>query len=211
MNEHALAKGLEVWILQNLLNGSILMGLLASGLMLAQAYYQQLERHLTLRVSLEAWRLFTVVLPDLLLAVVALVALVVINPDVMADIKMALPFYPLAALGYIFALGIRIFKGGHRAGSRPFNLALWVSLAASLINYLGFTLVAEAPGPEYLSRHANPLWEFVKTHLRSNADPAGIDLAQWSFWIYFPILLALGGWAILMATRQAKADSKKEE
>jgi hypothetical protein len=209
MNEQAIAKGLEVWILQNLLNGSILLGILASGLVLTQAYYQELEKHLSLRVSLEAWRLLTVVLPDFLLAMVALVSLVAVNPDVMADIKMALPFYPLAALVYIFALGIRLFRGGHQVGSRPFRLALRVCLAASLLNYLGFTLVAEAPGHEYLARHSNPVWVFVRTHLRSNADPAGIDFAQWVFWVYFTILLALGGWAVITATRQVQTEPKE--
>ena len=31
MNEHDIAKGLEVWMLQNLLNASILTGIMASG------------------------------------------------------------------------------------------------------------------------------------------------------------------------------------
>ncbi len=35
MNEHDIAKGLEVWVLQNLLKTSILMGIVASRLLLA--------------------------------------------------------------------------------------------------------------------------------------------------------------------------------
>ena len=113
MNEHTIAKALEVWGLQSLLDVSILLGILAAGLALVQDYYKALEKHLSLRVSIELWRLFTVVLVDVLLVVVVLVGYLVLNPDIMADIKMAVPFYPAAVVLFSVALVLRLFRGGH--------------------------------------------------------------------------------------------------
>jgi hypothetical protein len=199
MNEHAIAKGLEVWALQNLLNASILMGILASGLLLAQGYYRELNRHLHLRVSRELWNLLTVILPDLLLVGVFLVGYAVLNPDIMADIKMAVPFYPIATLLFATALILRLFKGGHDIGSPHFNGALRLTLAANFINVLGFTFVAEAASDEYLAHHASPFWTYLKTHFRSNADPIGLEVAQVTFFVCFPVLLLLGAWAVKSA------------
>lgn len=53
MTGHDIAKALEVWTLQNLLNVSIMLGILACGLALVQGYYKSLEKHLSLRVSIE--------------------------------------------------------------------------------------------------------------------------------------------------------------
>lgn len=199
MNEHAIAKGLEVWMLQNLLNASILMGIMASGLLLAQGYYRELNRHLNLRVSRELWNLFTVILADVLLVGVFLVGYVVLNPDIMADIKMAVPFYPIATLLFTAALILRLFKGGHEVGSPNFNGALRLSLAANLINVLGFTFVAEAASDEYLAHHVSPFWTYLKTHFRSNADPIGLEVSQVTFFVCFPILLLLCAWAVKSA------------
>ncbi|GLH72409.1 hypothetical protein GETHLI_09110 [Geothrix limicola] len=210
MNEHEIAKGLEVWILQNLLNASILMGIMVSGLLLAQGYYRELNRHLNLRVSRELWNLFTVILADVLLVGMFLVGYVVLNPDIMADIKMAVPFYPVASLLFAAALILRLFKGGHEAGTSSFNWALRLSLAANAINMVGFTFVAEAASDEYLARHASPFWTYLKTHLRSNADPIGLEVAQATFFICFPILLLLCAWAVKSAMVKMKQPRAKE-
>jgi len=118
MTEHDVAKALEVWTLQNLLNLSIVFGMLASGIAIVQGYCQSLEKHLSLRVSIELWRLFTVLIVDVLLAVVVLVGYLVLNPDIMADIKMAIPFYPIATILCGVALVLRLFHGGHEVGSK---------------------------------------------------------------------------------------------
>ena len=110
MTEHDVAKALEVWTLQNLLDLSIVLGILASGIAIVQGYYQSLEKHLSLRVSIELWRLFTVLIVDVLLVVVVLVGYLVLNPDIMADIKMAIPFYPITTILCGVALVLR-FSG----------------------------------------------------------------------------------------------------
>jgi len=53
MDSHVIEKALEVWTLQNLLNFSIMLGILALGIAIVQKYYESIEKKLTLRVSIE--------------------------------------------------------------------------------------------------------------------------------------------------------------
>jgi hypothetical protein len=209
MTEHDIAKALEVWTLQNLLNVSIMLGILALGLALVQGYYKSLEKHLTLRVSIELWKVFTVLLVDVLLVVVVVVGYLVLNPDIMADIKMAIPFYPITAILFSIALVLRLFHGGHELGSKNFLRAVYLMFVANVINIVGFTFVAEAPSGEYLAGHPSPFWDYIKSHLRSNADPAGLELTQITFYICFPILMAVFGWGFLSALKRLR-DAKGE-
>ncbi len=103
MNETVITKALEIWTLQNLLNLAISLGILATGLAMLQSYYDSLEKRLSLRVSIELWRIFTVLLVDLLLAFAVLIGYLVINPDIMSDVKMAVPFFPAATI--LWAIG----------------------------------------------------------------------------------------------------------
>jgi hypothetical protein len=203
--EHDVTKALEVWTLQTLVNVSILLGILAPGLALVQGYYRALEKHLSLRVSIELWRLTTVVLVDVILVMIVLVGLLVLNPDIMADIKIAVPFYPVATILFGAALVLRLFHGGHDTDSPNFVRALYLMFAASAINILGFTFIAEAASEEYLAKHPSLFWEYLKSHLRSNADPFGLELAQATFSICFPILMAVLVWGCTSAIRQIKS------
>jgi hypothetical protein len=203
--EHDIAKALEVWTLQNLLNISIVLGILASGVAMVQGYCQAMERHLSLRVSLEIWRLLSVLFVDVLLVIVVLIGYLVLNPDIMADIKMAVPFCPVATILAAVALVLRLFHGGHEAGSKNFWRSLYLMLAANFVNIVGFTFVMEAPSGEYLATHPSVFWEYVKSHLRSNADPHGLELTQATFYVCFPILMAVTAWGIGSALRQIKA------
>jgi hypothetical protein len=209
MTQHDVAKALEVWTLQNLLNVSIMLGIFALGLAIVQGYYRSLEKHLTLRVSIELWRVLTVLMVDVLLVIIVVVGYLVLNPDIMADIKMAIPFYPIAAILFGVALVLRLFHGGHEVGSKNFLRAIYLMFVADVINIIGFTLVAEAPSGEYLATHPNPFWDYIKTHLRSNADPHGLELAQITFYVCFPILLAVFAWGFLSAMGQLRATKGK--
>ncbi len=206
MSTHEIEKALEVWTLQNLLNLSILLGILALGLAMARKYLQALEKRLTLRVSIEIWQVFSVFLVDLFLVAVVLVGFAVLNPDIMADIKVAVPFVPAAVVLFALALYLRLFRGGHRVSSKSYTGALWAMFFANLLNILGFSLVMEAPGEEYLALHPSPFWDFVKNHLRSNASPHGLELAQVSFYACFPLLVLL----FLLAFKDSLKDSGEE-
>jgi hypothetical protein len=201
MTEQDVTKALEVWTLQNLLNASIMLGVVAAGLALVQDYYRSLEKQLSLRVSIEVWRVFTVLVVDALLTIVVLVGYLVLNPDIMADIKMAIPFYPIAAILFSVALVLRLFHGGHHVVSPNFTRSLYLMFVANVINIVGFTFVAEAPSGEYLATHPSAFWDYVKNHLRSNADPYGLELTQITFYICFPILLAVFVWGFLSALK----------
>ncbi|HGY56976.1 MAG TPA: hypothetical protein ENK44_14805 [Caldithrix abyssi] len=201
---HEISKALEVWTLQTLLNISILLGLLALGLALIQPYYRSLREHLTLRVSVELWDIFTVFLVDFFLAVVVLVGFVVLNPDIMADIKVAVPFGPLATVLFAIALVVRLFYNGHRPENKNFPASLWLMFAANLINIFGFSFVMEAASGEYLQQHPSAFWTFIKTYLRSNANPHGLELAQITFYVCFPLLIAVFIWGFVQAMKHYK-------
>lgn len=209
MTGHDVVKALEVWTLQNLLNVSIMLGILATGLAMLHDYYRAIEKRLSLRVSIELWQMCTVLLVDILLALVVLIGYLVLNPDIMADIKIAVPFCPVATVLFAVALGLRLFHGGHQVGSQNYWRALWLMLAADVVNMIGFTFVMEAASGEYLAHHPSDFWTYLKTHLRSNADPNGLELAQVTFYICFPLLLAVfawGIWSAVRSVRQAKGE-----
>jgi hypothetical protein len=204
MTQHDIAKALEVWTLQNLLNISIMLGILACGLATVQEYWRALERHLSLRVSIEIWRVLTVLFVDILLVIVVLVGYLVLNPDIMADIKMAVPFCPIATILFTVALILRLFHGGHAITSPNFARALYLMFAANVLNIIGFTIVMEAPSGEYLEGHPSAFWTYIKTHLRSNANPAGLELSQVTFYVCFALLLAVGVWGVWSAMARLK-------
>lgn len=201
MNEEQLSKALEVWGLQVMLDVSILLGLAAAGLALVQGYYRALEKRLTLRVSVELWQVLCVLAVDLALVIAVGVGYLLLNPDIMSDVKMAVPFYPAAVVLLAAALVLRLFHGGHEPGSRASGWSLALMLLANAVNVLGFTFVMEGPGKEYMARHASPFWDYLQTHLRSNADPFGIDLSQATFYVCFPLLVAVTIWGAAAGLR----------
>ena len=208
MTEHEIAKGLEIWTLQSLLNVSIMLGFLALGLAMVQQYYKSLKKHLTLRVSIELWDIFTILLTDLFLVMVILIGFIVLNPDIMADIKVAIPFVPVATILFTVALILRLFYGGHKPDHKNFLLSIWFMFSANIINIIGFSLIMEAPSGEYLAIHPSTFWEFVKTHLRSNASPHGLELAQTTFFICFPILIAVFIWGFTSAVTHLRKNQR---
>lgn len=207
MSQHEITKALEVWTLQSLLNLSILLGILAGGLALIREYYQSLESHLSLRVSTELWRVGTIVVVDLLLAVVVLVGYMVLNPDVLADIKVAVPFQPIATVLFAWALCLRLLRGAHQPGAPSARLAQGLLMTANAVNIVGFTFVMEAASGEYLATHPSPIWTWIKTHLRSNADPKGLELAQATFLVCFPALILILGWGAWSALKRKQPPS----
>lgn len=191
---HEISKALEVWTLQTLLNISIILGLLAMGFCIVQSYYRSLKKYLTLRVSIEIWNIFTVLIVDIFLVVVVSVGFIILNPDIMADIKVAVPFIPIATILFAVALVLRLFYDGHQPKGKKFMTSLWFMFTANLINILGFSIIMEAPGGEYLALHPSVFWTFIKTYLRSNANPHGLEIAQITFYMCFPILIGIFIW-----------------
>ena len=204
MTGHDIAKALEVWTLQNLLNFSIMLGILALGLSIVQQYYKSLEKYLTLRVSIEIWNVLITILVDVLLVIIMIVGYLVLNPDIMADIKIAIPFVPVATILFTIALFLRLFHGGHQPSNPNFLRSIWIMFVANIINIIGFTFIMEAPSSAYLENHPSAFWTFLKTHLRSNADPHGLELSQVTFYICFPILIIVLIWGFMSAISRLK-------
>jgi len=208
MNTHIIEKALEVWTLQNLLNFSIMLGILALGLTIAQKYYESIRRFLTLRVSIELWNAFITLIVDILLVIIMIVGYLVLNPDIMADIKIAIPFVPIATILFTSALILRLFYGGHKVENPNFLRVIWLMFAGNILNIIGFSFIMEAPSGEYLERHPSAFWTFIKTYLRSNANPHGLELSQITFYICFPIFILVLIWGFVAAIKQLK---RKEE
>ncbi|RLE01683.1 MAG: hypothetical protein DRI99_06185 [Candidatus Aminicenantes bacterium] len=211
MNPGIISKALEVWTLQNLLNLAIMLGFIAFGLALVVKYIEGIKQYLSLRVSIELWEATTVVLVDLLLVIIVIVGFLVLNPDIMADIKIAIPFVPVATILMAIALVLRLFYGGHKKSNPNYIRALWLMFVANIINIIGFSLIMEAPSGEYLEIHPSSFWTFIKTHLRSNASPHGLELAQVTFYVCFPLLLLVFFWGFVRALSQIKSSSTQKE
>ncbi|HPA19297.1 MAG TPA: hypothetical protein PLU30_16240 [Verrucomicrobiae bacterium] len=209
MASHDIAKALEIWTLQNLFNVSILCGILSASAVMVQRYLAALEKRLTLRVSIELWQVFAIGAADALLLATVLIGYLVLNPDIMADIKMAVPFCQIATVLFAAALVLRLFHDGHQRGNPNFTRSLQLMWAANVLNVLGFTIIMEAPSGEYLASHPSPFWTYIKTHLRSNADPAGLELSQATFYVCFPLLMAIAIWAAVAACRQMKTTDQR--
>ena len=203
----ALRKGLEMWTLQNLCDGGIMLGFVILGLVAARGYFEALKARLTLRVAVEAWETFIDLGADFLLLVAFLIGLFVSNTDIMADIKVAVPWVPLAFLLMGAALIVRAFYGGHRPGCRAWWVALGLIGLGCLLNWFGFTFVMEAPGDEYLHLpFADALIALAR--MRSNENPG---LAMTTFLCLGPLFAVEFVWATLAAALQTRRWLKRRE
>jgi len=211
---HGIQKGLEIWSLQSLCDLAILAGFAALALMAGRIYLERLKSQLTLRVAKETWESLADLLVDGLLAGIALVGLLVTNMDIMADIKIGLPFVPVAFVLMAVTLVVRLFHGGSVVGSKAWVVALGLLALGCLLNWFGFTFVMEGAGDEYVDLHpsSKAFWDGLE-HLRSNKNP---DLAMATFRVASPALLLVFVWAVMAggvrtvrwAGKQASAQNK---
>ncbi len=196
---HAIAKGLEAWSLQSLLGATILASYAILALVAGRAYLDSLKGYLTLRVATELWETAADVAVDLLLFFVVLVGLFVTNNDIMADIKVALPWVPIAFVLLAVALVLRACHGGRRVRSG----AWWLSLAAIAVacasNWFGFTFVMEAAGHEYLELHPGATVWTTLASMRSDLNP---DLTMRTFLWAGPALMLVFAWAVVAGVAQ---------
>ncbi|MFQ6037793.1 MAG: hypothetical protein ACE5LV_04165 [Candidatus Aminicenantales bacterium] len=154
---------------------------------------------------MEIWNVVTILLVDVFLVVVVIVGYMVLNPDIMADIKMALPFVPTATILFAIALILRLFHGGHNIDHPNHLRSTWILFIANVIHILGFTLVMEAPSGAYLEKHPSEFWTFLKTQLRSNAN---LELSQITFLVCFPIFLLVLLWGFFSAIKHLKPSQR---
>ena len=196
--EAAMRKALEEWSLQNMVDGAIIASFLALGAIVGRAYLDGIKSRLSLRVAIEVWDVISDVLADVFLLFAAIVGVLTINPDIFADIKIALPFCPLAFICLGAALVLRLFHGGAKVGSRAWIGASGLVVIGALLNWFGFTFVMEAAGHEWLDNHPSATWEALRA-MRSNLNP---ELSMTTFLWTQPAMFAIFVWAIIAGAVQ---------
>jgi hypothetical protein len=193
----AMRKALEIWSLQNLCDGAIMLTFVALALVACRGYLEGLKARLSLRVAIETWDTLIDLGADLLLLLTALVGLFLTNLDIMADIKIALPWVPLGLALMGLALIVRAFYGGHVPGSRSWWLALGLIAVGCALNWFGFTFIMEAPGDEYEKLPFAPALISLEG-LRSNENTG---LAMTTFFWVAPLFALEFVWAVIAAAR----------
>jgi len=206
MNKVEIYKGLEFWTVINLTDFFILLSFFNFGLVLARSYIKSYEEALSLRVSLEFWRILVDISIDFLLFINVLLGIVFLNPDIMADIKVGLPFLPLALVLLTPALILRVFYNGKGPGKSE-TLVFVLLLLAAISNLIGYTFIMESAGEEWLEIHPQSFWGALR-QMRSNLN---LQLSMTCFYFFYPIFCLESLWAIIAGIRSRKKALKPKE
>lgn len=188
-------KALEIWTAQTICGAGILLSIVSFLLHIGRPYFERILGRLTLRVAADLWWLVYVALRDLTLFVALLFGFWCLNLDLMADIKIGLPFVPLGTVALAAALMMKVFGNAEDLNRRYRVVTVWVAIGAAL-NAIGYVFVMEAPGDEYAAVE-QPFWQTMRA-LRSNANP---ELATVTFYVASGLLLILAVAASIRAFR----------
>lgn len=189
------AKALEIWSVQSLCDLGIVLSILSWLLHIGRPYFERIQARLTLRMAAELWWLGYIGLRDGALLIALLTGLFCLNLDLMADIKIGLPFVPLGTVALAGAVWCKVFRNAEDVNA---NWRASVRLAGigALLNMLGFVLVMEAPGGEYEA--AKTLFWRTMVSWRSNQNPG---LATLTFYLTAATLAVLAIAAAVKAAR----------
>lgn len=188
-----IAKDLEVWTAQTLCDMGILLSLVAFLLHAGRPYFDRILARFTLRVASDLWHMAYIVARDGSLFAAALLGFLTLNPDLMADIKVGLPFIPLGTVALACALFVKVFRNTEDLNRWHLRMVGLVGAGAAL-NVLGYVLVMEGPGSEYAASKA-AFWTFLQG-LRSNRNP---ELAMATFTVAMGLLGILGVAAFVLS------------
>ncbi len=179
-------KALEVWTAQTICDLGILLSVVSVLLHAGRPYFERILGRMTLRVAADLWWVMYVVLRDGTLFLALLFGLWHLNLDLMADIKIGLPFVPLGTVALAIALVIKVF-GNTEEPNRAYRIStLFIALGAAL-NTAGYVFVMEGPGSEYVAART-AFWQTMVSW-RSNANPS---LATVTFYLTGVMLLLVG-------------------
>jgi len=178
-------KDLELWTLTTLADLMVMLLIMGFVLHLADRYFSYTLHSFRVRMSGEHWGMIFLIVRDGALILSFLFGLILINPDIMGDIKLAVPFLPLGTV--VLGAALLVKMGWDVASNRKADV-LFTSLLflAVLLEYFGFTFVMEAAPSEWLKQVA-PFWGSLRA-MRSNVNP---HLAIVTFWVVFPMIVAL--------------------
>jgi hypothetical protein len=197
------AKSLEIWTAQTLCDIGILLSIISFLLHIGRPYFERILGRLTLRVAADLWWLVYVVLRDGTLFFAVLLGFFTLNLDLMADIKIGLPFVPLGTVALCVALVIKVFRNSEDLNKSFLLSTYWIILGAFL-NTIGYVLIMEAPGNEY-AVSKTVFWSTLHSW-RSNENP---ELAAGTFYLSFVLLLIVGGYAAIKALAIYAAAEKR--
>ena len=198
------AKALEIWSVQSLCDLGIILSIVSWLLHVARPYFERIQGRLTLRMAAELWWLAYIVVRDGALVAAMLTGLFCLNLDLMADIKVGLPFVPLGTVALSAALWIKVFRNTEDV-NRNFGIGMWLVGLGALLNTLGFVLVMEAPGAEYEAAKT-AFWRTMVSW-RSNENPA---LATITFYVAAAFLAVLAIAAIIASARLFRQGATKD-
>ncbi len=185
--EESISKNLELWTIMTLYNVALLLLLAGLLLHLAGGYRQNLLKSFRINMTKEGWSAVFFVVRDFSLFFSFGISLLLINPDMFADVKFPMPFFPL---GVIFLGTALIFKLNGKADDIGLsrNLFFIFLISSAVVQYFGFVFVAEAAPEEWVvSGYAGDFWLNLRA-LRSNLNP---QLSMISFSVSFPILILI--------------------
>jgi len=194
-------KDLEVWTLLTANDLAVILLVIGFVLHCGRPYYQRVLKQFRLTLSGEHWGVLFVAIRDGSLFLAFAIGILMINPDIMADIKLAVPFIPLGTVVLGWALVVHVgWDTAETSTARTVFLSL---LTIAVILYvLGYTFVMEAMPSEWLGQ-GPALWQSLRS-LRSNANPA---LSVTTFYICFPLLLTCFAGFLWVAFRGVPADA----
>jgi hypothetical protein len=188
-----LAKSLELWTAQTICDVAILLTWFSCALHVGRAYFERVMSRLSLRVAADLWWLGYLVMRDGSLFAAALLGLLGLNLDLMADIKIGLPFVPLATVCTVAALSVKVLWNADAKG-RAAQWVLGLVASAGLLDTIGYVFVMEAPGDEYAAAQT-AFWQLMKSW-RSNLNP-GLSTAT------FYVTAALLTFLVVLAMTKA--------
>jgi hypothetical protein len=178
-------KALEIWTAQTLCDVGILLSIVSLLLHLGRPYFERILGRLTLRVAADVWWLMYVILSDGSLFIAMLLGFWALNLDLMADIKIGLPFVPLGTVALAAALVVKVFSNSEDVNC-SYCVATGLVILGGLLNVIGYVFVMEGPGEEY-GVAKSQFWQTLVSW-RSNVNP---ELASKTFYITTALLLIL--------------------
>jgi hypothetical protein len=196
-------KALEIWTAQTILNLGILFSIISALLHIGRPYFERILSRMTLRVAADVWWLLYIINKDGLLFISVLLIFLNMNLDLMADIKIGLPFVPLGMMLLIISLIIKVFRNTEDINKLS-RINNYIISAGALLNMLGYILVMEAPGDEYAASQQS-FWILMKSW-RSNINPL---LSTIVFYVTFAILIITFVVALSLFAKQFRVKEKK--
>lgn len=186
-------KALEIWTAQTLCDVGILSSVISFLLHIGRPYFERILSRFTLRVAADLWWMMYVVLRDGSLFFAVLFGFLNLNLDLMADIKIGLPFVPFGTVALAAALVVKVFRNTEDI-NKSFRFATYLVVIGGLLNIVGYVFVMEGPGSEYAIAQS-VFWQTLHSW-RSNKNP---ELSVMTFYFSFLMISVIGVVAIVKA------------